>query len=465
MKLRISEINIDKDIYPRQNVSHTTISIYKESLLAGAKFPPIDVQKIRDTDGTEKTIVLDGLHRFLAHQEAGIETIEAANWKDAALDKQACLNEPRIEAAVRNVRHGDRLSLQDRQFQARRIIELNPKIENEVLATSFGVTPQTVSGWVSDVRSRIYASRDSMIYKLSLLARTQHEIAEQFELDQSRIAQIISDLRQLKMLILSDYNERRKSIEEICRYYHVDEPLGWTLVLDGKSDLERFSTFGRSEYSDDSPRHYNLWIFSLLDNRLGLEYPGRLACQVMLNLLHYYTEQGDLVVDPMAGGGVAVDCCLVMNRKCRAYDVNPIRPEIQKNDVLEGIPDKNADFIFLDPPYYNQRKDDYVQNRFTDSLESFNESMKKAFKNCYDTLKPGGILAMIMCPQQWKLEEGNWADHSFTLTNMAIEQGFTEIYRIVSPLPTQQFAGYDVDRAKESRYVLNIIRDIVILRK
>ncbi|MCJ7633773.1 hypothetical protein MUP77_15475 [Candidatus Bathyarchaeota archaeon] len=44
----------------------------------------------------------------------------------------------------------------------------------------------------------------------------------------------------------------------------------------------------------------------------------------------------------------------------------------------------------------------------------------------------------------------NWADHSFTLTNMALEQGFNEIYRIVSPLPTQQFAGYDVDRAKES---------------
>jgi hypothetical protein len=72
---------------------------------------------------------------------------------------------------------------------------------------------------------------------------------------------------------------------------------------------------------------------------------------------------------------------------------------------------------------------------------------------------------MIMGPQQWKLEQGSWADHSFTSTNMALEQGFTEIYRIVSPLPTQQFAGYDVDRAKKSRSMLNVLRDIMVFQK
>jgi DNA modification methylase len=181
--------------------------------------------------------------------------------------------------------------------------------------------------------------------------------------------------------------------------------------------------------------------------------------------LYYYSKQGDLVVDPMAGGGVTVDCCLVMNRKCKAYDLNLVRPEIQKNDVLNGIPDKNVDFIFLDPPYFNQRKEDYIPNKFTESLQSFNEAMRTAFKNCYEALKPKGVVALIMGPQQWKLESGNWADHSFTLVNMALEKGFTEIFRIVSPLPTQQFEGYDVQRAKESRTMLNQIRDIVIFEK
>lgn len=154
-----------------------------------------------------------------------------------------------------------------------------------------------------------------------------------------------------------------------------------------------------------------------------------------------------------------------MNRKCRAYDIDPVRPEIQRNDVSNGIPERNVDFIFLDPPYYNQRKDDYVPNKFTDSLLSFNESMKKAFKSCYSALEPGGISAMIMGPQQWELKEGNRADHSLRLTNMALKQEFKEIYRIISPLPTQQFTGYDVNRAKESRTMLNLIRDILILQR
>jgi transcriptional regulator with XRE-family HTH domain len=464
MRLKISEVTVDKDVYPRQNVSHVTVSTYKESLLAGAIFPPIEVQRIIDSDGTEKIIILDGWHRLLAHQEVGAEEIEASYWQNGVLMKEEHLNELRIEAAARNIRHGDKLSLQDRQFQARRIVELNPKIENEVLASKFDVTPQTVSGWVSDIRSRFFASRDAMIFKLNTLGRTQQEIGRQFNLDQTRVSQIISGLSQLKALIKSDFYEKRKSVEEICQYYHIDEPLAWALILDGKSDLDRFAIFGRSEYSDDNPRYFNFWNFSLIDKRLGIDYPGRLACQVMLNLLYYYTKQGDLVVDPMAGGGVAVDCCLVMNRKCRAYDLNPVRPEIQKNDVLNGIPDKNVDFIFLDPPYYNQKKDDYVANKFTESLKSFNDSMKMAIRNSHETLRSGGVLAFIMGPQQWKLEEGNWADHSLTVTNMALEQGFEEIYRVVSPLPTQQFTGYDVDRAKKSRSMLNQIRDIVIFQ-
>jgi DNA modification methylase len=72
---------------------------------------------------------------------------------------------------------------------------------------------------------------------------------------------------------------------------------------------------------------------------------------------------------------------------------------------LNGIPERNVDFIFLDPPYYNQRKDDYVPSKFTESLESFNEAIRTAFKNCHDALKPRGIMALIMGPQQWKLEE------------------------------------------------------------
>ena len=107
----------------------------------------------------------------------------------------------------------------------------------------------------------------------------------------SRIPRLSILYRKRPTILDSARAKKRKSIEEICQYYHIDEPLAWAVVLEGKSDLERFMIFGRSEYSDDTPRYFNFWNFSLIDKRLGLEYPGRLAAQVMLNLLYYYTNQ------------------------------------------------------------------------------------------------------------------------------------------------------------------------------
>jgi hypothetical protein len=64
-----------------------------------------------------------------------------------------------------------RLNLKDQEFQARRILEPNPKIENKILADDFGVHNDTVSDWVRAIRARsaCYASRDALIYRLSLL--------------------------------------------------------------------------------------------------------------------------------------------------------------------------------------------------------------------------------------------------------------------------------------------------------
>jgi hypothetical protein len=43
-------------------------------------------------------------------------------------------------------------------------------------------------------------------------------------------------------------------------------------------------------------------------------------------------RQGDLVLDPMAGGGVAADTCLAFHRKCWSFDLDDrpeTRPEIE----------------------------------------------------------------------------------------------------------------------------------------
>lgn len=86
--------------------------------------------------------------------------------------------------------------------------------------------------------------------------------------------------------------------------------------------------------------------------------------QEAINLLYYFTEEEDLVVDPMAGSGVTIDACLIMNRKCRAYDNNPDaldeRPDILRNDITRGFPkqvrSKKQDLVVFDPPIIRRRR-------------------------------------------------------------------------------------------------------------
>ena len=118
----------------------------------------------------------------------------------------------------------------------------------------------------------------------------------------------------------------------------------------------------------------DVWYFSQPDERFGQNhYPGKTFAQLVFNTLYFFTEKGDLVVDPMAGGGVVGDVCKVMGRRCYMYDVNPPPPPppsavvrkkriVKRYDlVLQGLPKEaeNADLVFWDPPYYKKKKEEY----------------------------------------------------------------------------------------------------------
>ena len=90
--------------------------------------------------------------------------------------------------------------------------------------------------------------------------------------------------------------------------------------------------------------------------RFGSKYPGRLPGQNILNLLYYFTEEGDLILDPFAGSGTTIDAVKFYGgRKVLAYDLRPTRPDINNWDVTEGLPPEaprgEVKLIILDPPY------------------------------------------------------------------------------------------------------------------
>jgi hypothetical protein len=102
----------------------------------------------------------------------------------------------------------------------------------------------------------------------------------------------------------------------------------WALALEGKDDCKRFKELGWGL------RTWDQWEFNACDKRFGDDWPGRIPAQLIAHILFYFSRPGDLVLDPMAGGGVTPDTCLALDRRCWAFDMmdRAKRPEADWRD-------------------------------------------------------------------------------------------------------------------------------------
>ena len=104
------------------------------------------------------------------------------------------------------------------------------------------------------------------------------------------------------------------------------EPMVWSLALYNKEDIERFKELGWGL------RTWDLWEWNDCDRRFGDDWPGRIPAQLIAHILYYFSKQNDLILDPMAGGGVTPDTCIALNRRCWAFDMidrPETRPEVE----------------------------------------------------------------------------------------------------------------------------------------
>ena len=494
MKVRLDEVLLDEDIYPRQNISHKTVDGYVEALKGGAVFPPIEVQKIfvkEREKRVERLICLDGWHRILAYKEYNkqiegglknkIEDVEAIFWKEDVLDKKKHLEELRIRSTERNITHGDRLPSSDLRFQLLRIVQDRPieRLNGAVseLAEVFKLSPSYISELVGAEVRRRRASRDAQIYRISLLGWTQSEIGKLFGLTQGPVSQIIQNFATEVLNIQDQFYKKHKPIGEIAKFYSLDDITVWAIVLQGKSDEERFKLFGEPEYQDDAPRLYNVWNFAKRDPRLGYESPGNIPGQIAMNVLYYYTKQGDLVVDPMAGGGSTIDACLVMSRKCRAYDIvnewehketKYSRKDIIIQDLWNGFVDeaKGCDLIFLDPPYWRLQRGFYaIESISENSLDDWRKFMQKVAMDSYLTVKKGGYVALVIEAFLDEKVTGEFLDLPFECLGWFGDAGFKQMQRISIPMGSEIKSGQDVEYAKKKKIMLDLNRDLIIFKK
>jgi len=233
------------------------------------------------------------------------------------------------------------------------------------IADALGVSQRTVSSYVQDIELRQKAEEQADIYRLSALGWTHQEIGDITGYARSTITEKMSDLPNLVKLTKS-LLDRGEPVSDVAEKLKIDLTLAWALALGDMDDISRLEKL--SENNDGlncNPRPYDVWNFAECCDLMGYEYKGRIPGQIALQLLYFFTEQGDLIVDPMAGSGTMIDACLLMKRRCLAFDNNPDsyqkRVDIRDGEALKTIQSlkRQPDLIFLDPPYFKKLEDEY----------------------------------------------------------------------------------------------------------
>lgn len=77
----------------------------------------------------------------------------------------------------------------------------------------------------------------AFIYKLKLLGYTYDEIEIMADASRPTIAEAVKKLNEFKNLTKSDFYDKGKKVENIAEYYHLDIPLTWAILLEGKDGI------------------------------------------------------------------------------------------------------------------------------------------------------------------------------------------------------------------------------------
>ncbi len=216
------------------------------------------------------------------------------------------------------------------------------------------------------------------------------------------------------------------------------------------------------------PTPYDVWPFKH-DRAFGIPHPGSIPPSIVAHVLHYYTAPGALVVDPMAGGGTTLDVCESMGRRCLAYDLTPVRSDIQKHDVSVTLPlaANNCDLIFCDPPYHTMLARRYGADGIdTAPLSAWTAFLNRLGRVCFDALKPGGIVALLLANQTEKdLPAGfGYLDHAVFGYQALTDAGFLPERRVSCPMDGAYLPQH-VRRARAEGRMLGQVRDLLIMRK
>lgn len=245
-------------------------------------------------------------------------------------------------------------------------------------------------------------------------------------------------------------------------------------TLQKQIDKEYYKVNPEAEKDTDKPvvESTTLWDFPTQNygktKKGDSGFQGVTPAFIIYNMLQRYTEPGDLVLDPMCGSGTTIDVCNEEEREVLGYDINPVRPDVIRNDARNmPLEDHSVDMVFIDSPYGdNVDYSDDPENIGKLSAESdeFYEALAEVSAELYRVLKPGKALGWLI-GDQWVKRK--FTPVGFNIYNMLTEGiGFEPVDLICVTRRNQSSnTGIWHYRAVKHNFYLRGFKNLIIVRK
>ncbi len=469
--IQVADIILDESIYPRENIDHKRVHMFEENLRDGFTFDPIQVQVCSNPASSIKKIwyrILDGAHRWTAFKKTGQIVIPA-------IVKTLNDADPLLYAAKQAI-GPKQLTETETRHTARKAFKNNPRLRSSDIGKAIGRSRQTVDIYLADLRAAIFLVLGLKLFRLDKLGIPQDRMAKRLGISKRTLGRHLAKMPELIKGPKSDL-VKGFTISQVAKKHGWSEPMVWSLALKGKGDHKRFKAL------QWGLRTWDLWNFMDCDNRFGDVWPGRIPAQLVAHILYFFSEQDELVFDPMAGGGVCADTCLAMGRRCWSLDMDDrpdTRPEIEpyhwdlksKWDDVPVVHSKDKpDLIICDPPYFDKKDKAYGEKSISGlSRENYLKFLARFFLYLKTISKKNTRFAFIN--SDWRdfqncpaiKEDASQAILIVDYHKILKKAGWSLTHVIQAPMSSERF-NPGVVAAMQKKKILGVVsRYVMILR-
>ena len=316
------------------------------------------------------------------------------------------------------------------------------------IGQAIGRSRQAVDAYIADLRASTQMELDLKIFRMNRLEIPQKRIAKRLGQARETIRNHLAKMPELANQPKANLS-RGFTVPQVAEKHGWTEPLVWSIALEGKSDLDRFKALNWGL------RTWDLWNWNDCDKRFGDNWPGRIPAQMIAHILYYFSDQNDLVFDPMAGGGVVADTCLAFNRKCWSFDMDDrpdTRPEIEPcfwdiTNLKWPIKGKTKpDLIIFDPPYFKKQSNNYDPDGISGmSKANYLKFLESFFAPAHLNAKKSTQMAFINA--DWRDFQNTPAKNETRVNSILIndylwilnQSGWQETHIFQAPLSSERF--------------------------